>query len=190
MKYKKLAILSILAVLSGVSVLGTNAHADTEINTAKYTTNIQKLQKIFQKKNKKFELEKIQVENNNDTKKEPVYVFEGVNKDKTKEAKLKVNADKTNEVIKSKTEKIDADDKNEIELLDLQNVKQEPSDAIKLAQKYAKTKDAPTEWTLENEKISQKQIPVYKIKFKDDHKQIEVRLNAQNGNKISIENDD
>ena len=209
-----------LSMTAGIGILGASVNADEVINAGKYTQNVTQLQKIFTNKNKDFSLEEVSVENNKDNGQQPVYKLEGFNSKKTKEAKMKVNAEKTSDVIKNKTKKMDADDKSDAVAIDTKNVKKNPNDAINLAKKYANENGNATEWTLKMDKVNGRETPVYKIEFesqqnnssssekaaksssktksssskksssKENTEKKTVKLNATNGNKISVENDD
>lgn len=190
MKKDKIILLSsVVAVALGLGAATVNA--DTNINAAKYVESVQNLQKTFTDKNKGFSLNEIEVENNKDNSRQPVYKLEGFNKDKTKEVKMKVNADKTSDVIKNKTKKMDSDDKKDAIKINVDDVKKSPKDAIELAKKYANEKNDPVEWSLEMDKVNGKEEPVYKVKFETNkHSEKTVKLNAIDGNKISVKNDD
>lgn len=190
MKKDKIILLSsVVAVALGLGAATVNA--DTNINAAKYVESVQNLQKTFTDKNKGFSLNEIEVENNKDNSKQPVYKLEGFNKDKTKEVKMKVNADKTSDIIKNKTKKMDSDDKKDAIKINVDDVKKSPKDAIELAKKYANEKNDPVEWSLEMDKVNGKEEPVYKVKFETNkHSEKTVKLNSIDGNKISVKNDD
>lgn len=214
-KNNKLVFLgAALAITTGLSMVGTSVNADEVINASQYTENAQQLQQIFTNKNKNFTLKEISVENRSDNKQEPVYELKGFNSKKTQSVKMVVNAEKTNEVIKNKTKKMSSDDKKDANALSVNDVKKSPVDAINLAKKYANVTGNPTSWELEMTKVNGSEIPVYKIEFDGtanaassssaksssvkntksketkNAKKVTVKLNAVNGNKISVKNKD
>lgn len=209
-----------LSMTAGLSMVGASVNADEVINAGQYTESAQQLQQIFTNKNKNFSLKEVSVENNKDNKQEPVYELKGFNSKKTQEAKMVVNAKKTNDVIKNKTKKMSSDDKKDANAINVNDVKKNPTDAINLAKKYANINGNATSWTLEMDKVNGKETPVYEVEFdgtataassssaakssstknakakkssKESSKKgkdVTVKLNATNGNKISVENND
>ena len=218
-KNNKLVLLgAALTMTAGLSMVGASVNADQVINAGQYTESAQQLQQIFTNKNKNFSLKEVSVENHNDNKQEPVYELEGFNAKKTQSAKMVVNAEKTNEVIKNKTKKMSSSDKKDANALNVNDVKKSPVDAINLAKKYANVTGNPTSWKLEMTKVNGNETPVYEVEFDGtatvassssassaksssvknakakkatkSAKKVTVKLNATNGNKITVENDD
>ena len=218
-KNNKLVLLgAALTMTAGLSMVGASVNADQVINAGQYTESAQQLQQIFTNKNKNFSLKEVSVENHNDNKQEPVYELEGFNAKKTQSAKMVINAEKTNEVIKNKTKKMSSSDKKDANALNVNDVKKSPVDAINLAKKYANVTGNPTSWKLEMTKVNGNETPVYEVEFDGtatvassssassaksssvknakakkatkSAKKVTVKLNATNGNKITVENDD
>lgn len=218
-KNNKLVLLgAALTMTAGLSMVSASVNADQVINAGQYTESAQQLQQIFTNKNKNFSLKEVSVENHNDNKQEPVYELEGFNAKKTQSAKMVVNAEKTNEVIKNKTKKMSSSDKKDANALNVNDVKKSPVDAINLAKKYANVTGNPTSWKLEMTKVNGNETPVYEVEFDGtatvassssassaksssvknakakkatkSAKKVTVKLNATNGNKITVENDD
>ena len=218
-KNNKLVLLGVaLTMTAGLGMASANVNADQVINAGQYTESAQQLQQIFTNKNKNFSLKEVSVENHNDNKQEPVYELEGFNAKKTQSAKMVVNAEKTNEVIKNKTKKMSSSDKKDANALNVNDVKKSPVDAINLAKKYANVTGNPTSWKLEMTKVNGNETPVYEVEFDGtatvassssassaksssvknakakkatkSAKKVTVKLNATNGNKITVENDD
>lgn len=218
-KNNKLVLLgAALTMTAGLSMVSASVNADQVINAGQYTESAQQLQQIFTNKNKNFSLKEVSVENHNDNKQEPVYELEGFNAKKTQSAKMVVNAEKTNEVIKNKTKKMSSSDKKDANALNVNDVKESPVDAINLAKKYANVTGNPTSWKLEMTKVNGNETPVYEVEFDGtatvassssassaksssvknakakkatkSAKKVTVKLNATNGNKITVENDD
>ena len=218
-KNNKLVLLgAALTMTAGLGMASANVNADQVINAGQYTESAQQLQQIFTNKNKNFSLKEVSVENHNDNKQEPVYELEGFNAKKTQSAKMVVNAEKTNEIIKNKTKKMSSSDKKDANALNVNDVKKSPVDAINLAKKYANVTGNPTSWKLEMTKVNGNETPVYEVEFDGtatvassssassaksssvknakakkatkSAKKVTVKLNATNGNKITVENDD
>lgn len=212
-KNNKLILLGTsLTMAVGLGMASVSVNADQVINASQYTESAQQLQQIFTNKNKNFSLEEISVENHSDSKQVPVYELEGFNAKKTKSAKMIVNAEKTNKIIKNKTEKMSSSDKRDANALNVNDIKKNPVDAINLSKKYANINGNPTSWKLEMTKVNGVKTPVYVVEFdgtatatssssvksskksssestKNDKKVI-VKLNATNGNKISVKEKD
>ncbi len=193
MSAKNKILLTSAALLMGAGLtlsVQTAVHADTndvEINASQYTQSAQDLQKVFTNNNKNFTLSKITVENDQDHKQVPVYKLVGFDSKTDKVAKLKVSATNTSDVLKNRTHKIDKDDDDDkLVALDISNVKKSPSDAINAAKGFAKTSSNPTEWSLVTTKKNKKQTTYYVVKFVDNNKETTVKVNANDGSKISV----
>lgn len=208
-KNNKLILLGTsLTMAVGLGMASVSVNADQVINASQYTESAQQLQQIFTNKNKNFSLEEISVENHSDSKQVPVYELEGFNAKKTKSAKMIVNAEKTNKIIKNKTEKMSSNDKKDADALNVNDIKKNPVDAINLSKKYANINGNPTSWKLEMTKVNGVKTPVYVVEFDGtatatssssvksskkssskstkNNKKVIVKLNATNGNKISV----
>lgn len=174
MNHKKVGFLGIAGVL-GMVLVGCGQ--EKEIDASKYTATPQKLESVFHKEYKGYQLTNVEATEENG---KAVYEMKGYNAKDKKEAELSVEADKMNNIVEQKTEK-----EHHVEtVLNLKDVKKNPKVAIQLAQKAANLKSTPSEWKL---KMNKDNKPIYKIKFEKDQK--EVTIDAKTGTKLAIEID-
>ena len=185
---KILMISSIIGMSLGLEV-GV-ANAATNMNASKYVESIENLQTTFNNKNKGFILNKIEVKESRGKHKRPIYRLEGFNPNDNQKVNMKLNANKPSDIIKNKVRKVDKHNKKQDVGIDANDIKENPAEAINLAKKYSKENNNPIRWTLKMCKVNNKEEPVYKVNFKNSkHSKKIVKLNALNGNKISVRND-
>lgn len=177
-----------IALLIGISFIASVhvAHADKQINAGQYTTDIQTLQKIFTTKNEGFNLSEITVENDHDFKTKPVYKMEGFNHQQTQEREMKIAATDIHKTLKNKSERIARDERKHLVAINLNDVKKQPDEAIKAAQKYAGTKNNPSEWQLKAKKRNNQVTTYYQVTFVAKHRETTVTVDTTTGDKIKI----
>ena len=173
-----------LPLLAGCqSNKSTNASKATNdvISTKNLNTDFNQIKDAYTKEAKDFKITEIELSKERvDSKKATVYKVKGI-KDH-KEQKVTLKANNLKKIRSSKETELDKQN-NE---LDFNNVKISITDAISKAKEYSQVKMNPEEVEL---KISHN-TPVYEVKFENKGQDIEVKLNATDGQQISVEKDD
>lgn len=171
-----MAVTLLLGTTGGTVLTTVPTVSAASVNTSQIKLDEQAAIKKFNQKYANAKVEGITLESH--FKK---YRYEITGFDNSKEYTVEINA-KTGKILKSESEQLDKNDQNTA--LDLSKLISRKK-ATKAAEKAAK-KGQAQEWTLETENGQ----AIWEVKVVNGHQDTDVKVNADNGNVLNVEQDD
>ena len=151
------------------------------IDYKKINTDFKQIQEKYNKEAPDYQISEINLETERvDKNRTAVYEIEGFKDKDAMDVTLKANN------LAKVRHKQDQPDMNE-QAINFDKIKLPIDKAIEKAQTYANVKSNPEELSL---KVNKKGTLTYEVKFEEKHQEIEVSINAETGDKISIDYDD
>lgn len=170
-----MAVTLLLGSAGGTMIATVPTVSAAKVNTSQIKLDEQAAVKKFNQKYANAKVEEITLESH--FKK---YRYEITGFDNSKEYTVEINA-KTGKILKSESERLDKNDQNTA--LDLSKLISRKK-ATKAAEKAAK-KGQAQEWTLESENGQ----AIWEITVVNGRQKVDVKVNANNGNVLNVEQD-